>query len=137
MTLAKIVVSGKITKNPEKRFTQSNIPITSFVMDINPNDETIVRVLALGGLAEKIADILSIGDDVIVDGRPQIETVKTTSGKEKRIIEINATSVEKISGVQSSSQAAVASKPSKNEEIVQFATEEIAQDLIDEDEIPF
>ena len=36
MTLAKITVSGKITKNPEKRFTQNNLAITSFVIDVNP-----------------------------------------------------------------------------------------------------
>ena len=84
MALAKIVVTGTITTNPEKRFTQSNIPITSFAIDINPNDETIVRVVALGALAERIADAVKLGDTVIVDGRPQIEIVKTTSGKDKR-----------------------------------------------------
>lgn len=132
MTLAKIVVSGKVTKSPEKRFTQNNVAITSFVMDINPQEETIVRVMALGNLAEKVAQEVSIGDEVIVDGRPQIETVKAASGKEKRVIEINASSIEKLGASSNTTPSAAKSK-----DIVQFATEELSEELINEDEIPF
>ena len=132
MTLAKIVVSGKVTKNPEKRFTQNNIAITSFVMNINENDETLVRVVALGALAERAESEISVGDVVLVDGRPQIETFKTDSGKDKRYVEISATTIEKING------GAVSSAPqSNNEEIVKFSTQEVHEELIDEDEIPF
>lgn len=131
MTLAKIVVSGKVTKNPEKRFTQNNIAITSFVMDINPNDETLVRVVAIGSLADRIESEVSIGDVVLVDGRPQIETFKADSGKEKRYIEINASTIEKMNG------GAVSAPQTKNEQIVKFSTQEAQEELIDEEEIPF
>ena len=97
MTLAKITVSGTVVKNPEKRFTQNNLAITSFVMDANPQDETLVRVFALGNLADKAADMLKMGDTVLVDGRLQTANAKTTNGKERKIIEINASSVDKIS----------------------------------------
>jgi len=132
MTLAKIVVSGKVTKNPEKRFTQNNVPITSFVMDINPNDETLVRVTAVGSLAEKAEAEIQVGNTVLVDGRPQIETFKSDSGKDKRYIEINATTIETIGA------GGMASSPlSSNEEIVKFSTQEGHEQLIDEEEIPF
>lgn len=169
MTLAKITVTGKVTKNPEKRFTQSNVAITDFVMDINPQDETLVRVIALGGfLADKAADVLKVGDTALVDGRMQTATVKTTSGKDRRIIEINASSIEKISiesgenqgwgrtsqgsgsynaggnagsGYQQRQNPAPAQniqpQAPKSSDIVQFAVDEISEDLIDEDEIPF
>ena len=137
MTLAKIVVSGKVTKSPEKRFTQNNVAITSFVMDINPQEETIVRVMALGNLAEKVASEVSMGDEVIVDGRPQVEIVKATSGKEKRVIEINASAVEKAGATGSSSSSGGAASAAKSKDIVQFASEELNEEIIDEDEIPF
>jgi len=180
MTLAKITVSGKVTKNPEKRFTQSNLAITSFVIDIYPQDETLVRVLALGNLADKAADTLKMGDTVLVDGRMQCATVKTTSGRERKIIEINASSVDKVTfeaenwspaggyggssynyNSSSNSQQAPAQNMSnaasgqafqaqapqgqnnaapqqaQSSDIVQFAVDEISEDLIDEDEIPF
>ena len=133
MTLAKIVVTGKVVKNPEKRFTQNNLAITSLIVDINPQEETLVRVSAIGAIADRVADTVKMNDSVIVDGRLQMETVKTTDGKEREVATRNASNIEKISGDSSSSQAAV----KKEEPVVQFSTEEIAEDLIDPDEIPF
>ena len=155
MTLAKITVTGTVTKNPEKRFTQNNIAITSFVMDVNPQDETLVRVFALGNLADRAADTVKMGDTVLVDGRLQTANAKTTNGKERKIIEISATVVEKISmlsdgsnagysndnqnaaPMQPAPQSAPAAQAPAQKEIVQFAVDEISEDLIDEDEIPF
>ena len=155
MTLAKITVTGTVTKNPEKRFTQNNIAITSFVMDVNPQDETLVRVFALGNLADRAADTVKMGDTVLVDGRLQTANAKTTNGKKKKIIEISATVVEKISmlsdgsnagysnynqnaaPMQPAPQSAPAAQAPAQKEIVQFAVDEISEDLIDEDEIPF
>ena len=134
MTLAKIVVTGKVTKNPEKRFTQNNLAVTSLIVDINPQDETLVRVTAIGNIAERIAETVSIEDSVIVDGRLQMETVKTTSGKERKVATINASTVEKINGAAQTQSASV---QNKTDSVVQFSTEEIAEDLIDPDEIPF
>ncbi len=133
MTLAKIFVTGKVVKNPEKRFTQNDLAITSFTIDVNPQDESLVRVFAMGNLADTVEQTVKMGDSVIVEGRLQTNTFKTTSGKDKKIFEINASTVEKMSGSQSSPQASTAQK----ENLVQFATEEISENLIDEDEIPF
>ena len=146
MTLAKITVSGKITKNPEKRFTQNNLAITSFVIDVNPQDETLVRVFAMGNLADRTADTIKMGDTVLVDGRMQTTSVKGTNGKDRKIIEINAEKKKKITFDYSASvggYSAVQSQPAqttaapKSSDIVQFAVDEISEDLIDEDEIPF
>lgn len=138
MTLAKIVVTGKVTKNPEKRFTQNNLAITSLIVDINPQEETLVRVTAIGSIADRVAETVSMNDTVIVDGRLQMETVKTSNGKERKVATINASNVEKIGGAGSVSQAQSAPQTmSSKEPVVQFSTEEIAEDLIDPDEIPF
>ena len=139
MTLAKIVATGKVTKNPEKRFTQNNLAVTSLIVDINPQDETLVRVTAIGTVADRIAETISMNDTVIVDGRLQMETVKTTSGKERKVATINATNVEKVNGASSGTSANYNNTPvqAKNDSVVQFSTEEIAEDLIDPDEIPF
>lgn len=141
MALAKIVVDGVVVKAPEKRFTQNNLPITSFTMDINPTDETLIRVFVMGNMAERTADTVNAGDRVIVEGRPQIEALKTGDGKEKRVVEINASLVEKIGEgapvAATASKPAPAKAPAKTKEIVQFSDDEIVEDLINEDEIPF
>ena len=132
MTLAKIFITGKVVKNPEKRFTQNDLPITSFTVNVNPQDESLVRVFIMGNAAETVEQTVKMGDNVLVEGRLQTNTLKTTSGKDKKIFEINASTVEKISG-----GAQTQSTPAKDTNLVQFATEEISEDLIDEDEIPF
>ena len=138
MTLAKIVVTGKVTKNPEKRFTQNNLAVTSLIVDINPQDETLVRVTAIGNVADRIAETVSMNDTVIVDGRLQMENVKTTNGKERKVATINASNVEKIGGSnQNFAPSGNTNAQNKSDSVVQFSTEEIAEDLIDPDEIPF
>ena len=134
MTLAKIFVTGKVVKNPEKRFTQNDLAITSFTIDVNPQDESLVRVFTMGNLADTVEQTVKMGDSVIVEGRLQTNTFKTTSGKDKKIFEINASTVEKITG---GSTQQTQTPAAQKENLVQFATEEISQDLIDEDEIPF
>ena len=131
MALAKIVVDGIVVKTPEKRFTQNNLPITNFSLNINQKEETLVRVIAIGNLAEVTAQ--EITNRVIVDGRLQVETFKTQDVKDKRIIEIKASTIEKIGAAQALTPKAT----SKSENIVQFADQELVEDLIDEDEIPF
>ena len=53
--------------------------------------------MAWGVLADRAADTVKEGDCVLVDGRLQTANAKTTNGKERKIIEINASSVDKIS----------------------------------------
>lgn len=141
MTLAKIVVTGKVVKTPEKRFTQNNLAVTSLIVDIYPQDETLVRVTAVGSLADRVGDSVIMGDTVIIDGRLQMETVKTTSGKERKVASINASNIEKIGADISTPQNRNVSAPQAaaqtKESVVQFSTDEIAEDLIDPDEIPF
>lgn len=137
MTLAKIVVTGKVVKNPEKRFTQNNLAITNLIVDINPQDETLVRVSAIGALADRTAETVQLNDTVIIDGRLQMENVKTTSGKDKKVATITASNIEKIGASADAGNLSAAQTQAKNEPVVQFSTEEIAEDLIDPDEIPF
>lgn len=139
MTLAKIFVTGKVVKAPEKRFTQNDIPITGFCVDVNPQDESIVRAYIMGNAAETVEQTVKLGDDVLIEGRLQTNSVKMTNGKDKKVFEINATTVEKISVSSASNTSAPSStkNSSGKEDLVQFATEEISEDLIDEDEIPF
>ena len=137
MTLAKIVVTGKVVKNPEKRFTQNNLAITNLIVDINPQDETLVRVSAIGALADRTAETVQLNDTVIIDGRLQMENVKTTSGKDKKVATITASNIEKIGASADAGNLSATQTQAKNEPVVQFSTEEIAEDLIDPDEIPF
>ena len=132
MTLAKAFITGSVVKAPEKRFTQNDMAIAGFTINFDPANEGLIRVVAFGQLADTITSTINIGDYVAVEGRLQVNSYKLPNGKDKKVFEISANSVEKIGasqGVVSSSSNA------QNENIVSFNQDEIAQDLIDEKDI--
>ena len=135
MALAKAVVTGSVYRTPEKRFTQNNVPISSFVLNIGDREEMLLRVIAKRQSLDEIVSSLGKDDRVLVEGRLQITTVKNENGADRKIFEIDANAVEAISATTGSGNSTSASS---NEEIVKFAKEEeFADELIGEDEIPF
>lgn len=130
MTIAKAVVTGTVYRTPEKRFTSNDVAVSAFVLDIGEKDETLIRVISKKTALDGVVSSFDKGDKVLVEGRLQIATAKMDDGSERKIYEIDASTIEKMGG---SSQ----SRGDNNEEIVKFAQEEFADELIGEDEIPF
>lgn len=132
MSLSKIVVTGKVVRTPEKRFTGNNLAITSFTINIGAeNEEKLVRVLAFGKLAETTAESVKKGQSVVVEGKLQTATVKTESGIEKKIVEISAQGIEAL-GASSASESSTVDASDFD-----FGEDISADELIGEDEIPF
>ena len=134
MTLAKAFVTGVVVKAPEKRFTQNDLAIASFTVNIDEANQVLLRVSAFGQLADNIASEISQGDYVAVEGRLQVNTYQLPNGKDKRVYEINASAVEKTGGSSNSSKKV---NEIEDKNLVSIDEDEIANDLIDEDEIPF
>lgn len=130
MTIAKAVVTGRIYRAPEKRFTSNDVAITSFVLDVGEKEELLIRVLSKRNSLTEFISSFSKGDKVLVEGRLQIANAKMEDGSEKRIYEIDANTIEKMDG-------SAPAKSYDNGEIVKFAQEEFTDELISEDEIPF
>ena len=131
MSLAKAVVTGTVYRAPEKRFTQNNVPVSSFVLNIGDKEEMLIRVVAKRASLDEVVSGISKDDRVLVEGRLQITTVKNDSGAERRIYEIDANTIELIGAGASAPSA------SSNEDIVKFSQEAFSDELIGEDEIPF
>ena len=132
MAFAKAVVTGTVFRAPEKRFTQNNVPVSSFVLNIGDREEMLIRVVVGRTALDEVVSGISKDDRVLVEGRLQITTVKNESGAERRIYEIDANTIEMM-GVS----APASSSANSNEEIVKFSQDEFSDELIGEDEIPF
>lgn len=130
MTIAKAVVTGTLYRAPEKRFTSNDVAVSSFVLDIGEKEETLIRVISKRNALDGVVSSLNKGDRALVEGRLQIATAKMDDGSERKIYEIEAATIEKM-GTSSSAPS------TNNGEIVKFAQEEFADELIAEDEIPF
>ena len=132
MSLAKAVVTGTVTRKPQTGYSQNNIAVSAFVLDIGEKEEMFVRVISRRQALDGIVQSLDKGDRILVEGRLQTATSKMDDGSEKRIYEIDANTIEKMSGGASSS-----ADYSSSEDIVKFGETEDMNELMSEDEIPF
>ena len=135
MSIAKAVLSGTVYRNPEKRFTGNNIPVTSFTLNIDEKEISLIRVIARGNLADTLEQAVSKGDRIVVDGRLQVSAIQTEDGTEKKVTELDLSSFEVISPQKSVSPSTSSDKTSN--EVVKFSEVEASDVLIGEEEIPF
>lgn len=135
MAFSKAVVTGTVYRAPEKRFTQNNIAVSGFVLNIGEKEEILVRILSRRQAQDEIVSSLSKGDKVLVEGRLQIATVKTDDGAERRIYEIDANVIERMG--EGSGSSVSSNEKYGTEEIVKFESDDMSNELINEDEIPF
>jgi single-strand DNA-binding protein len=105
VSLSKIVVSGRVIREPEKRFTPANnVAVTEFVIGVEsiprseaPPESTPVKVTTWRETAERCAHEIKKGDLVAVEGRLQINKFVTAEGQNRRDVEIDAFNVENLS----------------------------------------
>ena len=133
MSLAKSVVTGTVYRAPEKRFTQNNVAVSAFVLNIGEREETLIRVLSKRNALEESVSSLTKGERVLVEGRLQTAAVKMDDGSEKRIYEIDANTIE----ILGEGASVPANQKFGTEEIVKFESDDMSNELINEDEIPF
>ena len=106
--------------------------MSAFVLNIGEREETLIRVLSKRNALDEVVSSLNKGERVLVEGRLQTASVKMDDGAEKRIYEIDANTIERLSG-----ESAPASQKFGTEEIVKFESDDMSNELINEDEIPF
>ncbi len=136
MTLAKAVVTGIVYKTPKTGYTSNNVAVSSFVLNIGTQEETLVRVISKRQSLEEIVSGLTKNQKVLVEGRLQNGISKMDDGTEKKVFEIEAAVIELMGG-SSTSEA------SHNEgDILTFGEMESSPDantdvLMDDEEVPF
>jgi single-strand DNA-binding protein len=99
-----VILSGRLTQDPELRFTPSGKPLTKFRMAVSRvfrgqtgewQEETLfIDVTAWGDLAERCNQKLSKGSPVLVQGRLRSRNWETESGQKRSAIEVVARSVQ-------------------------------------------
>jgi len=136
MTLAKAAVTGIVYKEPKTGFTQNNVAVSSFVINIGETEETLVRVISKRQALSNIVEGLSKNQKVLVGGRLQTGVSKLDDGTEKKVFEIDASSIELIGGASSN----MSSK--EDSDILSFGemdspSESDAEVLMEDEEVPF
>lgn len=136
MTLAKAVVTGIVYKTPKTGFTQNNVAVSSFVLNIGTQEEILVRVISKRQSLDEIVQNLSKNQKVLVEGRLQNGVSKMDDGTEKKVFEIEASTIE-LMGAGSTDASS-----SEDGDILTFGDMEASADantdvLMDDEEVPF
>ena len=112
MSLAKVMLSGTVTSDPEKRFTpNNNVTVTTFNLTVTPpqragatgpaannNQPFTIRVTCWRQLADAVAEQIQKGEEVLVEGKLMLNSFQSQEGVQKKNFEIEAATIEKLPG---------------------------------------
>jgi len=135
----RIILIGRLTRDPELRYVPSGAPVASFTLavdrpfrDQQGNRETdFIDIVAWRKLAEQVSQYMSKGRMVAVEGRLQIRSYETQDGQKRKVAEVVADGVRFLDrGRPSTAEAAPAATPAP-------AAEDAAPGGGDEEDVPF
>lgn len=96
------VLTGRLTKAPELKYTQSGIAVTNFILAVNrpfkneegENEADFIRIVAWRKQAENAATFLTKGSLVGIDGRIQTRNFEGQDGQRVYVTEVVADSIQ-------------------------------------------
>ena len=101
MSLNRIVLMGRLTRDPELRRTQSGTPVTSFSLAVDRDfksqsgekETDFIDIVAWRNTAEFVCNYFTKGRMAVVEGRLQIRDWKDRDGNNRRSAEVVADNV--------------------------------------------
>lgn len=98
----KVVLIGRLTKDPELRYTSSNVPCCTFSIAVNRNftnqngerEADFINVQVWKKMAENCSKYLAKGSQVAIDGRIQTRSYDTQDGSKRYVTEVIAENVQ-------------------------------------------
>lgn len=105
----KIVLTGRLTANPELRYTANNTAVTSFTLAVDRNfknedgnkEADFINIVAWNKKAELIHQYLKKGDRVGISGRLQVRKYQNERGENRYVTEVVADEVEFLNSKKS------------------------------------
>ena len=98
----KVVLIGRLTKDPELRYTPSNVPTTTFSLAVNRNftnqngvrEADFINIVVWRKQAETAKKYLSKGSLIAIEGRIQTRNYDGADGKKVYVTEVVADNYE-------------------------------------------
>ncbi|MDR3589238.1 MAG: single-stranded DNA-binding protein [Negativicutes bacterium] len=126
----KVILVGRLTQDPEVRYTQSGKAVASFTIAVNrfsgqgQREADFIPVVAWEKLAETCGNNLTKGQRVLIEGRLQIRSYEANDGQKRRVAEVIAQNMEFLERKQATAD--------DNKDTIPFGGQ-----VIPEEEIPF
>jgi len=98
----KVILIGRLTKDPELRYTSSNIPVATFSLAVdrtftNQNGEReadFINIVVWRKQAENCKNYINKGSQVAVEGRIQTRSYDDQNGSKRYVTEVVADNVQ-------------------------------------------
>jgi single-strand DNA-binding protein len=96
----KVILVGRLTQDPEVKYTQSGKAVASFTLAVNrytsgdKKEADFIPVVAWEKLAEVCGNNLTKGARTLVEGRIQVRSYETNDGQKRRVSEVIAQNIE-------------------------------------------
>ena len=137
--LNRIVLIGRLTADPELRYTKSGIAVASFTLAVDrryknadgERETDFIDIVVWRQQAENCSNYLSKGKLCAVDGSLQIRTYEAKDGTKRKAVEVVAEDVRFLSPKSSDS----APLPSANESSPFYESNDA--DMVGDDDLPF
>ena len=105
MTVNRVILIGRLTRDPELRYTANGAAVASFCLAVdrpykngNGEKETdFINIVAWNNLGERCGEYLAKGKQVALEGRLQIRSYEDKDGMKRTIAEVVADSVQFLS----------------------------------------
>lgn len=106
----KVFLIGRLTRDPELRYTGSNTAVASFTVAVNrtftnqngEREADFINVVVWRKQAENVKNYLSQGSQVAIDGRIQTRSYDDKDGNKRYVTEVVADNVEFLGSKNSS-----------------------------------
>lgn len=103
--LNRVVLIGRLTRDPELRYTPSGVAVTTFTLAVDrtyknaqgERETDFINIVTWRQLAELCANYLSKGKLAAVDGRLQIRSYDAQDGTRRTVAEVVAENVRFLS----------------------------------------
>lgn len=115
----KVVLIGRLTRDPELRYTGSNLPVATFSIAVNrpfsnqagEREADFINIVVWRKQAENCKNYLTQGSQVAIEGRIQTRNYDDPNGQRRYITEVIADNVEFIGSRNSSTNSNNMSAP--------------------------
>ena len=134
----KVILVGRLARDPEVRYTQSGKATASFALAVNRfggggqnNTADFIPIVAWEKLTEICGNNLIKGSQILVEGRMQVRNYEGKDGQKRYVTEVVAQNIEFLGSKQTKSEDGYHSAPATG------GASSFGSEVFPDEEIPF
>ena len=141
MSLNRVVLTGRLTRNPDLKYTQNGVAVANgniacnrpFKNQQGENEADFINFVVWKKAAENLANYMKKGSQIGIDGRLQTRTYENNNGQTVFVTEVVADSVQFLESKGSQTQQ----QPQQNQQQHQTFGQAGESLEISDDDMPF